>query len=109
MIYADENVWYPVVDGLRRRGWEVTTANDEGMLGRSDREHLAYAASKDWILLTFDSDFLRLVEDETFEKDPAGVGYIGQARHDVGELVRRIHAALTRYEDRDLSGEVVSA
>lgn len=38
MIYADENVWQPVAEGLRRRGWEVTTVNDEGTLGYSDAQ-----------------------------------------------------------------------
>lgn len=36
MIYADENVWLPVARGLRRRGWEVTTAVEEATLGYSD-------------------------------------------------------------------------
>lgn len=58
MIYADENVWMPVVEGLRRRGWDVTTAMDEGMLGDADAAQLSYAASHDWPLVTFDDDFL---------------------------------------------------
>ncbi|WP_168216259.1 hypothetical protein [Halorussus halobius] len=41
MIYADENVWQPVADGLRRRGWNVATALDEETLGYSDAEHPA--------------------------------------------------------------------
>ncbi|WP_254546174.1 DUF5615 family PIN-like protein [Halomarina pelagica] len=36
-VYADENVWLPVVEGLRRRGWDVTTVYDEGTVGDSDR------------------------------------------------------------------------
>jgi hypothetical protein len=40
MIYADENVWRPVMEGLRRRGWEVTSVLDEETLGDSDIEHL---------------------------------------------------------------------
>lgn len=40
MIYADENVWMPVADGVRRRGWDVTTAVDEETLGYTDTEHL---------------------------------------------------------------------
>lgn len=109
MIYADENVWQPVVDGLRRRGWEVTNAKEQGTLGGSDREHLRYAGERGWAVLTFDDDFLRLVERGEFGDDHPGVVYIAQDRHDVGELVRRIHAALERNADRDLTGEVVYA
>lgn len=109
MIYADENVWQPVVDGLRRRGWDVTNANEEGTLGYTDREHLRYAADREWTILTFDDDFLRLVESGEFGDDHAGVVFIAQDRRDVGTLVRRIHAALERTADRDLTGEVVYA
>jgi hypothetical protein len=35
-VYADENVWMPVVEGLRRRGWEITSAIEEDTLGASD-------------------------------------------------------------------------
>ena len=33
-VYADENVWMPVVEGLRRRDWTVTAAVEEGTSGR---------------------------------------------------------------------------
>lgn len=62
MIYADENVWIPVVEGLRRRGWAVTTAIEAGTLGDPDRDQLAYATANGWVLLTFDDDLLSLAE-----------------------------------------------
>jgi predicted nuclease of predicted toxin-antitoxin system len=61
-LYCDESIWIPVADGLRRRGWAVLTARDEERLGDPDREHLSYAVENDWILVTFDDDFLSLVE-----------------------------------------------
>ncbi|MEF8843194.1 MAG: DUF5615 family PIN-like protein [Haloarculaceae archaeon] len=109
MVYADENVWMPVVEGLRRRGWSVTTAMDEGTLGDADAEQLDYAASNGWPLLTFDDDFLSLVESGEFERDHAGIVFVSQHGCDVGELVRRIDAALERSADRDLTNEVVFA
>lgn len=109
MIYADENVWKPVAEGLRRRGWEVTTAREEGTLGRSDREHLDYAAERDWTVLTFDDDFLSLVDAGEFGENHSGVVYISQHRKDVGERVRRIGTVLERNRERNLTGEVVYA
>ncbi|MFC6724084.1 DUF5615 family PIN-like protein [Halobium palmae] len=47
MIYADENVWMPVVEGLRRRGWDVTSAREEDMLRESDEAHFEYARKND--------------------------------------------------------------
>lgn len=42
-IDADENVWRPLAEGLRRCGRDVTTANGDGTLGYSDRDHLEFA------------------------------------------------------------------
>jgi predicted nuclease of predicted toxin-antitoxin system len=55
-LYADENVWAPVVEGLRRRGWEITSVREAGTLGDTDREHLEYASERGWTILTFDDD-----------------------------------------------------
>lgn len=63
-LYCDESIWVPVADGLRRRRWDVRVARDEGMLGEPDRTHLTLVVEHDWILVTFDDDFLSLVEAE---------------------------------------------
>lgn len=109
MIYADENVWIPVVEGLRRRDWDVTTTLEEETLGLTDEEHLRYAGEREWTVLTFDDDFLALVEKEGNERDHAGVIYVSQHGRTVGELVKRIDAALQLHSGRDLGGEVVFA
>jgi predicted nuclease of predicted toxin-antitoxin system len=106
-IDADENVWKPVVTGLRRRGWDVSSVFDEGTTGDSDREHIERAAANEWVVLTFDDDFLSLAAESTV--DHAGIVYIEQYGKNVGQLVRRIDAALRRNEDRDPTGEVVDA
>lgn len=107
MIYADENVWAPVAEGLRRRDWEVTTAREAETLGYSDREHLEFATERGWLLLTFDDDFARLAATEFADVDHTGIVYVSQHGRDVGELVRRIDATLQRIESRDVSGEVI--
>ncbi|WP_313692216.1 DUF5615 family PIN-like protein [Halorarum halobium] len=109
MIYADENVWLPVVEGLRRRGWDVTTAREEDTIGDEDEAQLRYAAARGWVVLTFDDDFLGLVETEFVDIDHAGVIYVPQYGNGVGELVRRVDSTLERNADRDLTDEVLYA
>ncbi|MDL5362322.1 DUF5615 family PIN-like protein [Halalkalicoccus sp. NIPERK01] len=109
MIYADENVWIPVVEGLRRRDWDVTTTLEEETLGYTDEEHMEYAREREWAVLTFDDDFLSLVETENADPEHPGVIYASQHGRSVGDLVKRIDAVLQRHDDRDLSGEVVFA
>lgn len=109
MIYADENVWMPVVEGLRRRGWDVTTAVGEETLGYSDDEHLHYAVKRNWTILTFDDDFLSLVQTEYADLDHSGIVFVPQHGRSVGELVKRIDTTLQQHRDRDLTGEIVYA
>lgn len=52
----------PVAEGLRHRGWSVRTASEEGNLGVPDREQLAFARDNDWVLLTFDDDYVSLAK-----------------------------------------------
>ncbi|WP_255152387.1 DUF5615 family PIN-like protein [Halorarius halobius] len=109
MIYADENVWMPVVEGLRRRDWSVTTAMEEGTLGAPDDEQLAYAADNDWLLLTFDDDFLSMVQSGEYDDSHAGIVFVSQHERGVGELVRRIDSTLQQNANRDLADEIVFA
>ena len=97
-LYCDEGIWIRVADGLRRRGWTVYTARGEGKLGDSDTEQLSYALENDWILLTFDDDFLSLVEGSGLEH--AGIIYVQQAGRDIGDVVKAVDSHLeTRSAD----------
>ena len=100
-LYCDESIWIPVADGLRRRGWTVHTARDEGTLGDPDREQLRYAVENDWILLTFDDDFLSLVEGEGLEH--AGLIYVQQAGRKIGDVVKTVDAHLDERDEDDRS------
>ena len=59
-FYMDEHIPKAVTEGLRRRGVDVLTAQEAGMLGASDQDHLALAVKEKRVLLTRDADFLRM-------------------------------------------------
>ncbi|WP_440770882.1 DUF5615 family PIN-like protein [Natronorubrum sp. DTA28] len=98
-LYCDEGIWIPVADGLRRRGWTVYTVRDEGKLGEPDRDHLSYAVENDWILLTFDDDFLSLVERAGL--DHAGIIFVQQAGRDIGDVVKTVDSHLETRSPND--------
>ncbi|MFB6189176.1 MAG: DUF5615 family PIN-like protein [Halapricum sp.] len=100
-MYCDESIWVPVADGLRNRGWTVRTARDEGTLGDPDRDQLRYAVENDWVLLTFDDDFLSLVEGEGLEH--AGLIYVRQAGRKIGDVVKVVDAHLEQRSEDDYS------
>jgi hypothetical protein len=59
-LYADHNLSFYVVTGLRRRGHEVVTARDLGLDHATDDEHFL-AATRGWILLSHnEKDFILL-------------------------------------------------
>lgn len=91
-LYCDESGWIPVADGLRNRGWEVHTAREQDMLGTPDREQLTFAVRNDWLLLTFDDDFLSLVERDGL--DHAGILYLNQNGMQIGDVVKRVDGYL---------------
>jgi len=59
-IYADENVNFAIVQGLRARGVTAWTAKEVGFQGKSDQQQLTYAAEEKAVLFTHDDDLLAL-------------------------------------------------
>jgi hypothetical protein len=59
---------------------------------------MAYALNNDWILVTFDDNFLSLVENS--DLGHAGIIYVQQAGRDIGDVVKTIDEHLeSRSED----------
>ena len=59
-FHLDESVSNAIALGLRRRGINVTTTSEAGLMGVSDREQIAFALSENRILITHDDDFVIL-------------------------------------------------
>jgi hypothetical protein len=96
-IYCDESVWMPVAEGLRQRGWDVKTATEEGRLGEEDRSQLRFAVDSGYLLLTFDDDFLTIVEKDGI--DHTGIIYVNQAGSRIGEVVKKVDKLLQNADD----------
>ncbi len=58
--HTDEHVPGAVIDQLRRRGIDVTTPDDAGLSGESDEDELAFAHAEHRVMVTRDTDYLRL-------------------------------------------------
>ncbi|MFN8461413.1 MAG: DUF5615 family PIN-like protein [Anaerolineales bacterium] len=59
-FYCDEHVDLAIANALKKRGVDVLTAQDAGMLGVPDEDHLELAISQNRVNLTQDTDFLRM-------------------------------------------------
>ena len=81
-----------LMQALRSRGMDVTTALIEDMINRDDEEHLEYATIQERSLYSFNrGDFLRL-HTQYLQQDKihAGIILANQQQHSVGEQMRRI-------------------
>jgi hypothetical protein len=59
-IYTDEHIDHAIIVGLRRRGIDVLTTPEAGLMSAPDEVHLARAISEGRVLLTRDSDFITM-------------------------------------------------
>ena len=83
-FYMDEHVHPAVTAGLRRRGVNVLTAQEAGLLNTPDEAHLIMAAELSRVIFTQDADFLRL---HSSGMRHSGIVYAHQ-RTPIGSIVR---------------------
>ena len=103
-FHLDENVSNAIADGLRRRGIDVTTTSDAGLLSASDAEQLAYTHQTGRMLVTFDDDFLRL---HATGKLHAGIAYCRQGTRSLGQMLRALIAIHDSMISPKIAGQVL--
>ena len=85
--FADQHLPRPVVDGLRRRGVEILTAQEAGRCTLPDSDQLAFAATEGRVLVTFDPDFLALHQAGTSH---AGIAWCPATKYGIGQLIQML-------------------
>lgn len=86
-FHLDENVSFAIANGLRRRGIDVTTTPEQGMIGQSDEQQLEFALSQDRVIFTQDTDFLRLHHAGFSHR---GIAYCLQKSKSIGEILQAL-------------------
>ena len=101
---ADRNL----VQALRARGVDVITAQEAGMIERTDDEHLQFATSRNRVLYSFNrGDFLRLHSQYMAEgKEHAGMLLARQQHYSVGEQMRRVLKVMALRSAADMRNRV---
>jgi predicted nuclease of predicted toxin-antitoxin system len=105
-LYLDEDVSVLVADLLRGRGFVATTTRDEGQLGKSDAEQLAFAISLGRTLLTHNrTDFEALAQEYT-AAGRTHYGIILAQRQPSYELLRRLIRLLNQVTADEMENQV---
>jgi hypothetical protein len=84
-FHLDENITLAIGNGLRRRGIDVTTTPEEGMIGQSDEQQLAFSLSQERVIFTQDTDFLRLHHGGLSH---GGIVYCPQTSKSIGGILQ---------------------
>jgi uncharacterized protein with PIN domain len=102
-FHLDEHVADAIAKGLRQRGLDVTTTADANLLDAEDSEHLAFALAEGRVIVTQDSDFLRL---DNKEQSHAGIAYYPQGSRTVGEVIEYLTLIHECLKDSDMRDKV---
>ena len=99
-FHLDESAHGRLAAALRRRGIEVTTPSEAGLLSANDQQHLAFSERENRVLVTHDGDFLALHLSGVTH---AGIAYCPPGSRTLGYMVRFLclmHDCLTSEEMR---------
>ena len=103
ILLCDENVPYPIVKGLLRRGFDVLTVQEIGLHAAQDDIIMARALREGRIIYTLDADFLRLHQAG---QEHAGIFYHHQRKYSIKEAIRRITLACELFSTEDMKNRI---
>jgi len=87
----DEHVPSAITDGLRHRGIDVRTVQDDGLLGARDTELLDRATELGRVMFTRDTDFLEEANRRQRQgTEFSGVLYAHQLRVPIGQCISEL-------------------
>ena len=102
-FHLDEHVHPGIAIGLRAYGVDVTTTFEAGLAGQGDPDQLAFAVQESRVLVTHDSDFLRL---QPGASKHGGIAYCHQQKYSVGQLLRMLYLVYQSYTKEEMNGRV---
>ncbi len=106
-LYMDEDVSALVATLLRVRGFNVTTAREEGMLSRKDSNQLARATLLGRCIFTHNRTHFEELHRRYIESGQKHFGIIIGSRRDPYELVRRIAALLNALAGDEIENQLL--
>lgn len=102
-FHLDECCDPALADGLRRRGIDVTTTQDMGLMGVLDEQQAAYGLAENRVVVTHDADFLRI---HAAGLPHAGIAYRDKDTLGMGEIIKRLVLVWEIYEPEEMASRV---
>ena len=106
-FYIDHNVPAAITAGLRRRGVDCLTADEDGRSDRPDEELLQRAADLGRVVFTMDDDFLTLAAAwRAAGRLQAGVVYLRQNSITYGQAIDDLELIAVAVAPAEMVGDV---
>jgi hypothetical protein len=107
LLYMDHCVSGPITVGLRQRGVDVVTADEDGTAQLDDDALLDRATSLGRILFSQDKDLLAIARlRQQSGRDFAGVAYAHQLRISIGDAIRDLELLAKALDPEDMRNRV---
>lgn len=102
-FHLDECCDPAIAESLRRRGIDVTTSQEVGLLRAEDEQQAAYGLAENRVVLTHDTDFLRLHATGAAH---AGIAFSHKDVVGIGEIIKRLVLIWEVYEPQEMANRV---
>lgn len=104
-FHFDESIPMPdaIAGALRRAGIDVTTTQDAGLRMTDDAAQLAFVRESRRIIVTCDSDFLKIASDEAAH---LGIVFYAQQSRHVGHVIEWLLLMYGVLDASDMQGKV---
>lgn len=102
-FHLDENCDPRIAAGLALHGVDVTTTAQAGLLHASDEAQLAYALGQARVIVTQDTDFLRLAASG---QQTLGVAFYPDQERSIGAVVRSLLLIWEVYEPDEMRNRI---
>lgn len=102
-FHLDENCDPRIAAGLALHGVDVTTTSEAGLLHVSDEAQLAYALAQGRVIVTQDTDFLRLA---AAGQPTLGIAFYPDQGRSIGQVIRVLLLIWEVYEAEEMRDRV---
>jgi predicted nuclease of predicted toxin-antitoxin system len=102
-FHLDENCDPRIAAGLRLHGVDVTTTPEAGLLHASDEDQLAHVVAQTRVIVTQDTDFLRIA---AAGHETAGVALFPAQERTLGQIIRDLLLIWEVYEAEEMRNRV---
>ena len=102
-FHLDENCDPRIAAGLRIHGVDVTTTPEAGLLRASDDAQLAYAVTQGRVVVTQDTDFLRMA---SAGHESPGIAFYPSQGRSIGQVIGSLLLMWEAYEPEEIRNRV---